>query len=230
MRAILTTGLIMIGLGMGCAQPDPRLHSRRCKTEACLAAKKAILEKAKEPEKPVAEKPVAQVEAKELQDKIIAERKYFQSRSVITLKPVDNLLTANDEYSLVNATSKKTLIERQAVASSIGLTNSDYFFKLSETADESFALKLFPALSDSDYFHYGPNSLRLWINSAEEQKFSLIEIWLKDFDLMEPTLSTLPSDSEASDGFEGWVNTVNLPHVQTADSSLRIGLSNIVND
>ena len=232
MRVKLTVWLILMGVWTGCAQPDPRYHSRRCKTEACLAAKREILEKAKNPQKPVVETPTAKVEteAKEFKDEILAERKYFQSRSVITLKPTDNLLLASYEYSLVNATSKKTLIPRQSVGTGQGLLDSEYFFRLEATSQQDYSLKLFPSLGDSDAFLYGGNSLRLWINSADEQKFSLIQIWLNDFDLMEATLATLPSESDAYHGFEGWVNTVSEPHIQTADGSLRTGFTNIVND
>ncbi len=231
MKGILTSGTILVLLAVGCAQPDARIHSRRCQTQACIDAKKAILEERTKTELPetTPSPVVAPSEPKELADTITADRLYFQSRSVITLRPKDNVLTGSDEYSLVNATSKKTLISRQAVGTTLGLTGTDPFFRLAGSTD-ALALQLFPALGEEDQFNYGSNSLRLWINSAQEQKFSLIEIWLHDFDMMDRTTATIGSDPDAATGLEGWVNTVNSPVVKGDTSTLTVEFSNIVND
>lgn len=231
MKGILTTGTILMMMVGGCAQPDARVHSRRCQTEACIKAKKDILYKRNQPDTPTATPTpvVLPAEPKELTDTIVADRLYFQSRSVITLRPKDNVLSGSDEYSLVNATSKKTLISRQAVSSTLGLTDSDRPFRLAGATD-GLALQLFPAVGDDDQFQYGSNSLRLWINSAQEQKFSLIEIWLHDFDIMDRTIATISTDGDTPTGLEGWVNTVNNPVVKGDQSILTVEFSNIVND
>ena len=230
MKGIITTSTILMIL-VGCAQPDARVHNRRCQTQACIEAKKAILDKRNQPVTPVAT-PAAVLpssEPKELTDTISADRLYFQSRSVITLKPKDNVLSGSDEYSLVNATSKKTLISRQGVGTTLGLADPDPFFRLAGSTD-ALALQLYPALSEDDQFNYGSNSLRLWINGAQEQKFSLIEIWLRDFDIMDRTTATINADGDVSTGLEGWVNTVNSPVVKGDQSTLTVEFSNIVND
>jgi hypothetical protein len=176
------------------------------------------------PAEPDADKSDDPDQAKQVDDGFARTRYYYQSRSIVTLKLTPDGVPAGSMFSLINDSTKTTLVEDETLAAremaagtSFGLTEQGY----------DIILRLYPLTTAmKGHFRYGKNALRLLANDGGQVLESTTNIFISDFDIQ--GLETVAAAEEA-DQLDLWMNPTSRVTVSN-ETSLTVGVGNIVND
>jgi hypothetical protein len=167
------------------------------------------------------------VEPLSIPGSLSATRSYFQTRSVISLKIAPDSVEPGDLFSLFNVSSNEELVEPRQLA--LGTV---------DTAGEPFALgtsgvQVFVSLYllnplFAQKFTYGPNVLRLNIDSAQP-KTDQKTIYLRDFKLLSTQTSHFSENKQRIAGFQGEISTLRRPLLKAGPNVMTNGFLMMVN-
>lgn len=153
-----------------------------------------------------AETPPPRGEPVEIAGSLAAERTVFQSRGVITLDVSPAALKLGESFSLVNDTTKATLIDSDS--SGLALMGdeamADAGWHLGGGYDVTLRLFLMdPAIQAS--FAPGDNTLRLLVDASDggAPRLAKTLVTLHDFDVQGLTIGSFETSEQRTGGFQG---------------------------
>lgn len=179
--------------------------------------------------------PTAKGEPVEIPGSLAAERMFFQSRGVITLDVSSTALQLGEQFSLVNNTTKATLIENES--SSLELLGDEAMANKGWLLGSGYdvTLRLFlldPTIRAS--FAPGENALQLFVDSTgdDKQQTAKTTITLHDFDVQGMTIGCFESgEQRTDDGFQGGFELVARSEVTSGGKAfLSTGFMAITNE
>ena len=165
----------------------------------------------------------------EIPDGFSATRRFYQTRSVITLNIKATAVVSGDLISLHNDTTGLDLFDHQPLA--FGLTADDPVDVLSlDGAPYDIQVRLYPAASTfAGRFAYDINKLRLVVDDKVQPKFSQSQIYLKDFPYFSAGSTNFSGSDQRTDGLQGSVSRLVSPSVTNGVAILATGMLNILN-
>ena len=164
--------------------------------------------------------------------KLIEEGKsWFQTREMITMNIAPGVLKFGDVYTVVNETTKKTLIDKQVVGVNLA-GDDDGTMSLGD--NYQIQVRFFPkAMSDYEDFTYGANSVKFLIEDKSKPVFQKDALTITDFDAMGVAAIGFDTQTQMDDGYQSWLNsstTINgLAYSRTIDTTITTGYFNIIN-
>lgn len=118
-----------------------------------------------------------------IKEGMFSKRSYFQTRNSIVLNLESSVISLGDTFSLFNDSSKKALIENEALEGELKLSA----FQVSQQNSMGLnsyevSIKIFPTdVSNMGKFVYGENELRLLVDDGKNGKASEYQITRRDF-------------------------------------------------
>jgi hypothetical protein len=167
------------------------------------------------------------VEPIDMPGALSANRTYFQTRSVVNLKIAPDSVEPGDLFSLFNTSTNEELVEPRPLGLgpveqtgepfSLGMSGVQVFVSL-YLIDPNFANK----------FTYGPNTLRLNVESAQP-KTAQKTIYLRDFKLMGTSASHFSENKQRLGGFQGEVSSIRSPVLKAGPNVMTTGFLMMIN-
>jgi len=158
---------------------------------------------------------------------LTANRSYFQTRSVMSLKIAPETVEPGDLFSLFNVSSNEELVEPRPLALGPVDTMGEPFSLSTSGVQVFVSLYLIdPRLSQK--FVYGANTLRLSIDSAQP-KTDEKTIYLRDFKLFGTQTARFGENKQRLGGFQGEVSTIRRPILKAGPNIMTTGFLMMVN-
>jgi hypothetical protein len=158
---------------------------------------------------------------------LTSNRSYFQTRSVISLKISPDSVEPGDLFSLFNVSSNEALVEPRPLALGPVDTTGEPF-SLATSGVQVFVSLYLLDPNFSQKFAYGPNLLRLNIDSAQP-KTDQKTIYLRDFKLLGTQTSHFSENKQRVGGFQGEFSSLRRPILKAGPNVMTNGFLMMVN-
>jgi hypothetical protein len=154
-------------------------------------------------------------------------RSYFQTRSVVSLKIAPESVEPGDLFSLFNVSSNEELVEPRPLAFGPIDTGGEPF-SLATSGVQVFVSLYLLNPEFAQKFTYGPNVLRLNIDSAQP-KTDQKTIYLRDFKLLGTQTAHFSENKQRIGGFQGEISTLRRPILKAGPNIMTNGFLMMVN-
>lgn len=167
------------------------------------------------------------VEPIEIPGALSANRDYFQTRSIMTLKIAPESVETGDLFSLFNTSTNEQLVDPRALALGTNDTSGEPF-SLSTSGVQVFVSLYLLDPNILNKFSYGSNNLRLDIESATP-KTAYKTVYLRDFKLLGTQASHFTEMKQRVGGFQGEVSVIRRPVLKAGPNVMTQGFLMMVN-